>query len=173
MIQALRNNCLGQDTFDETDFNQVVDRTFELTPKMTRLKINLPFHVLGRSGSTATLLLTNILASVAKRPEEYKPVEYLVIDHLSDSTILDLCRNPQDLLNAVDVLKSVKHLIISIKRQETSIIRSTSFCQHIWYLVRKATALKSLCIIGWNGKRDIKSRKHHVFIDMEGLWMLL
>jgi hypothetical protein len=169
MIQALRQNCLNDNTFDETDFNKVVDRTFELAPKLDRLKINLPFHVLGRTGSTATLLLANVLASVAKRPDEYKSLEYLVIDHLSDSTIIDLCHNPRDVRNAVTVLKGLEHLIISIKRQETAIARQTAFARHLWYLIRKATKLESLCIIGWNGKRDIAVRKHEPYVDFGGM----
>jgi hypothetical protein len=169
MIEALRQNCLNENTFDETDFNKVVDRTFELAPKLDRLKINLPFHVLGRTGSTATLLLANVLASVAKRPEESKPLEYLVIDHLCDSTIIDLCHNPRDVRNAVTVLTDLEHLILSIKRQETGIARQLAFAQHLWYLIRKATKLGSLCIIGWNGKRDVNVRKHRPSVDMEGM----
>jgi hypothetical protein len=127
---------------------------------MARLKLNLPFQVVGKQSLTATLLLATVLDCVAKRPEEFKRLETMVLDHVSDTTVNNICNNPIDLSNAMTAFAELKHLIISIKRQEMRNSRQTAFTHNLWFLIRKAFNLESLCIIGWNTKRDITSRRH-------------
>jgi len=127
---------------------------------MRRLKLNLPFQVVGQQSRTATLLLATTMAALTKRPEESKVLDTLVLDHVSDTTMIDICNNPIDLGNAIQAFSGLKHLVLSIKRQEARDARQTAFTKHLWFLIRKAVDLESLCLIGWNVKRDIATRTH-------------
>jgi len=133
---------------------------------MIRLKLNLPFQVVGKESLTATLILATTLACVAKRPDEYKSLETFVLDHVSDTTINNICNNPIDLTNALTAFAGLKNLIMSIKRQEMRNSRQVAFTQHLWFLIRKAVNLESLCIIGWNVKRDIATRRHQHSVSL-------
>lgn len=64
-----------------------------------------------------------------------------------------------DLINFIRVFAGLKNLIISIKRQESSDFRQVTFTQNIWFLIRKAVMLDSLCLIGWNVKRNTQTRR--------------
>ena len=127
---------------------------------MRRLKLNLPFQVVGQQSRTATLLLATTIAALTKRPEEAKGLDTLVLDHVSDTTIIDICNNPMDLGNAIQAFSGLKHLVLSMKRQEARDARQVVFTKHLWFLIRKAIDLESLCLIGWNVKRDIATRTH-------------
>lgn len=140
----------------------------DVTPNMHRLKVNLPFQVVGRASLTATLFLATTLACVARRSEEFKALETLVLDHVSDTTILNICNNPIDARNALACFASLKHLVLSIKRQETRMTRQKTFTQNLWLLIRRALSLESLCLIGWNVKRDINTRKHRHAVSFNG-----
>ena len=122
--------------------------------------MNLPFQVVGQQSRTATLLLATTMAALTKRPEEAKDLDTLVLDHVSDTTLIDICNNPMDLSNAIRAFSGLKHLVLSIKRQEARDSRQASFTKHLWFLIRKAINLESLCLIGWNVKRDITTRTH-------------
>lgn len=130
------------------------------TPNVKKIKLNLPFQVVGQCSRTATLLLATSLACFAKRNEEHHILETLVLDHVSDTTLIDICYNPIDLSNTLDVLQGLKHLVLSIKRQEAIPHKQTTFAQNLSFLIQKAINLECLCLIGWNVKRDINSRKH-------------
>jgi hypothetical protein len=94
LLDSLRKYCMGEFTFDEADFMKVVKAVMDNTANLTRLKVNLPFQVVGHGSSTATLFLATTLACVAKRPEESKFLETFVLDHVSDTTIMSICHNP-------------------------------------------------------------------------------
>jgi hypothetical protein len=140
----------------------------ETTPNMHRLKVNLPFQVVGRASLTATLFLATTLACIANRPEEFRKLETLVIDHVSDTTILNICNNPIDARNALTSFASLKHLVLSVKRQEVRTTRQKTFTQNLWLLIRKTVDLESLCLIGWNVKRDINTRKYNHSVTFDG-----
>lgn len=124
---------------------------------MKRFKINLPYQVVGTQGSPSTLLLATALSCLAKREEDHTILETLVIDHVSDTTVNNICNNPMDLGNAIGVFGGLKNLVLSVKRQEC---RSSTFNKHLWFLIRKAGLLESLCMIGWNVRRDSTLRRH-------------
>jgi hypothetical protein len=100
------------------------------------------------------------MAALTKRPEEAKDLDTLVLDHVSDTTIINICNNPMDLSNAIKAFSGLKHFVLSIKRQEARDSRQASFTKNLWFLIRKAVNLESLCLIGWNVKRDIATRIH-------------
>ena len=132
----------------------------DATPKLRRLKLNLPFQVVGQHSRTATLLLAVTMAALTRRPEESEVLDTLVLDHVSDTTMIDICNNPIDLSNTIKAFFGLKHLVLSIKRQESRDSRQASFAIYLWFLIRKAVSLESLCLIGWNIKRDIATRIH-------------
>ncbi|RDL42181.1 uncharacterized protein BP5553_02160 [Venustampulla echinocandica] len=157
LLASLRKYCMNETTFDEVDFHHMLENVLTFVPGMRRLKMNLPFQVVGTQSSPATLLLATTLACLAKRDEEHHQLETLVVDHVSDTSVNNICHNPIDLRNSIIVFKGLKNLVLSIKRQET---RTPTFNKNLWFLVRKATKLESLCLIGWNMKRDITTRRH-------------
>ncbi|KUJ07558.1 uncharacterized protein LY89DRAFT_660315 [Mollisia scopiformis] len=160
LLDSLHKYCMSETTFDEMDYRLLVESVLFNTPNMTRLKLNLPFQVVGQQSRTATLLLATTVAALASRPEGSKCVEHLVLDHVSDTTLIDICNNPLDITNTMEVFKGLKHLILSIKRQESRYTRQSTFAQNLWHLIEKATDLRSLCLIGWNVKRTTDSRVH-------------
>ncbi|KAL5314265.1 hypothetical protein ACEPPN_018690 [Leptodophora sp. 'Broadleaf-Isolate-01'] len=160
LLDSLRRYCLNDTTFDETDFRRVIHEVLEVTPNMKRLKLNLPFQVVGQTSRTATVLLATALACLAKRPEEHEVLQTMVLDHVSDTTLIDICHNPMDIINAITTFSGLKHLILSIKRQESLPSKQSSFSNNLWFLIEKAIPLESLCLIGWNIKRDINTRRH-------------
>ena len=168
LLDSLRTNCMSELTFDEVDFKKIVKGVMDSTPNMTRLLVRLSFNVVGRANRMATLFFATTLACVANRPEESKALETLVLDHVSDTTILDICNNPMDLRNALASFASLKHLALSIKRQELTTARQRVFAQNLWFLIHKAVDLESLCLIGWNAKRDINTRKHRHLVAFSG-----
>lgn len=159
LLDSLQQYCMSETTFDETDFRRLIDGVLQETPNMTRLRLNLPFQVIGRASRTATLLLASMFACFANRPSEHKPLETLVLHHVSDSTILDICKNPFDVGNALKTFRSLKNLVISIKRQETSPQLMTNFTSRLWLLITEAKHLESLCITGWNAKSVTRVRR--------------
>ncbi|KAH7304818.1 hypothetical protein BKA65DRAFT_204351 [Rhexocercosporidium sp. MPI-PUGE-AT-0058] len=160
LLDSLRRYCLNDTTFDETDFRRVIQEVLEVTPNMKRLKLNLPFQVVGQTSRTATVLLATALACLAKRPEEHSLLQTMVLDHVSDTTLIDICYNPMDINNAIATFSGLKQLVLSIKRQESSPSKQTSFSNNLWFLIEKAIPLESLCLIGWNIRRDINTRRH-------------
>jgi hypothetical protein len=171
LLDSLRQYCMSEKTFDETDFRRVMQGVLRVTPNLTRLKLNLPFQVIGRASRTATLLLATTFACFGQRPTEFRSLETLVLDHVSDSTILDICQNPIDLGNALHTFRYLKNLVISIKRQESSTPMMNIFSNRLWFLISEAEHLESLCITGWNVKTSGPSRRRRARADLND-WMM-
>lgn len=171
LLTSLRKYCMSESTFDETDFRRILNGILQETPNLSRLKLNLPFQVIGRASRTATLLLATTFACLAQRPSGSAPLQTLVLDHVSDSTILDIGQNHLDLGNALRTFKSLKNLVISIKRQEHSNPSMTIFSNRLWMLISEAEHLESLCIVGWNTKRNVSNRRHRTRVNF-GDWIM-
>ena len=182
LLLSLRRYCMNDTSFDETDFKKVMDGVLERAPNLARLRINLPFQVVGRQCQTATLLLATTFECIARRGlqneldvdekgVEYKNIETLVLDHVTDTSVINICHNPRDLQNTIHVFSGLQNLTLSIKRQEVRASRQTAFAQQLWFLLRKATQLESLCIVGWNVKRDITTRRHRHSVSF-GEWSM-
>ena len=101
---------------------------------------------------------------MAKRNEEHSTLDTLVIDYISDTTINNIFHNPVDLSNAFKVFAGLKGLLLSIKRQED---RLELFNRNLWFLIRKATQIESICLFGWNTKRDNNVRQLENEISMD------
>ncbi|KAI9645057.1 hypothetical protein NHQ30_007096 [Ciborinia camelliae] len=159
LIESLRSYCLHQNTFIEEDYKRLVGRVLENGPEITRMKLNLPFQVVENSSMTATRLFANTLACAANRPEEHKKIDTMVLDHVTDKTINNIFNVPIDVKNAFKTFENLKSLVISVKIQESRTSPRTLFSRNIWLLIRKAQDLESLCIIGWNIRRNAESRR--------------
>lgn len=173
LLESLRRYCMNERTFNEEDFKTVITRALMSAPYMTRLKLNLPFQVVGRASSTATLLLATTLACIAHRPREneeghWKRLETLVIDHLSDTALSNICSNHLDASNTVVAFMGLKNLVLSIKRQEDRASRQTLFTKQLWFLITKAVNLESLCLVGWNARRNKITRRHRHGVPLNG-----
>jgi hypothetical protein len=171
LFNSLRQYCMAENTFDETDFRRVLEGVLQTTPNLASLKFNLPFQVIGRASRTATLLLATTFACFASRPAEFCPLKTLVLDHVSDSTILDIAQNPIDLGNALATFRSLKNLVVSIKRQESGTTLVNVFANRLWLLITEAARLESLCITGWNVKSAGPSRRRRPRVDFNE-WMM-
>lgn len=106
------------------------------------------------------MVLATTLACLAKRPGEHLPLVTIVLDHVSDTSVVDICNNPIDVANAVRVFEELRHLVLQIKRQELRLATQIKFSNNLWFLIEKASRLESLCLIGWNVRRNIKTRRH-------------
>ncbi|QSZ28906.1 hypothetical protein DSL72_003412 [Monilinia vaccinii-corymbosi] len=160
MIESLRNYCLHKNTFMEEDYNRLVCRVLQSGPNITRLKVNLPFQVVGNASMTSTRLFANTLACAANRPEEHRKIDTLALDHLTDKTVNNICNVPIDVENAFKTFENLKSLLISIKRQEGRVPFQAIFARNLWLLIRKAQGLESLCMIGWNVSKKARSRRN-------------
>jgi hypothetical protein len=154
LLDSLRRYCMNESTFDETDFRRVMDGVLSATPNLTRLRLSLPINIIGRtSGSTDTLLAATTLACLACRPpEEYKPLETLVLDHIRDTTIITITNNPIDLRNALVTFEGLKNLVMTIARRELRQNAQETFASNLWFIIRKAKNLESLCLSGYKKK---------------------
>ncbi|KAH6678238.1 hypothetical protein B0J14DRAFT_317728 [Halenospora varia] len=151
ILDSLRTYCMSDSSFDESHFRRLLETVLNSTPHMRRMKLNLPFQVVSFQGSPATMLFATTIACLANRDEEAALLETLVVDHFCDTIVNNICNNPIDLGNTISVFGGLKNLVLAIKRQDT---RTSAFNKNIWFLIRKATKLKSLCLIGWNIRRE-------------------
>lgn len=164
LINHLGDFCLTDGRWDEANFRHIMDAVLQNTPNLTKVKLNLPFQVIGKTSQTATLLLANTFHCLARRPasDDFKRLETLIIDHITDSTTVNICRNPIDLQNALTVFEKLKNLVITIKVQESSNPLMRSFAHSLWHLIHEAQGLESLCIIGWCTKRTTTRRRREM-----------
>ncbi|KHJ34869.1 hypothetical protein EV44_g5007 [Erysiphe necator] len=169
LSEKFKRYCMGTTSFDERDFRFVLEEILQWTPNMCRVRVNLPLQILGWKSRTATLLFATTLECLAKRIDEHQAIQTLVVDHLTDTALINICNNPMDLANAIKVFSSVLHLCISIKTEEISPNRQDAFGWYLWFMIRKARALTSLCLVGWNTKQEIRSRRYDSGVRFE-IW---
>lgn len=59
-----------------------------------------------------------------------------------------------DLTNCLSILQFLKHLVLSLKASEV-VANGNVFACNLWFLLRQADSLESLCLVGWNARRDV------------------
>lgn len=94
LLNSFRKYTMREGFFDENDYRCMMTTVLASVPNLTRLKLTLPFRVIGKSSRTPTMLLANTFATLASRTLNHKPLEVLVIEFISDSTICRICNNP-------------------------------------------------------------------------------
>ncbi|KFX99637.1 hypothetical protein O988_03727 [Pseudogymnoascus sp. VKM F-3808] len=162
VFDSLRRYCMGPASFDESDFKHAVSTMLDTANKASCFKLNLPFQFVGQASRSGTMLFATAAECLANRSEEAALIETMVLSHLSDTTLLDVYQNPIDLQNAIKVFRPLKHLVLSLKRQESTGASQHRFSAALWRLITEATNLESLCIIGWNSKRNTSVRQHEL-----------
>lgn len=149
---------MGNETFDEGDFKKILENIFQYTSSLQKVKLLLPFKIVGQVPTHATTLLANALACIASRDASHTDLDTLVIGHLSDTTLNKIYNNPIDLKNALTVFKSIRHLQLGMRRQEFDHKGQVDFKNVLWKLVTEAKQLRSLCFMGFNTNRLNRER---------------
>ena len=160
VLENLNLLCMGEKTFDEADFKSILVEVFGKATEVTKLKVNLPFKIVGQVPLHATTLFANLLECIACRnaSEKHVKITTLVLTHLSDTTLNKIYGNPLDLRNALSVFEPLQHTMINIKRQEYDSASQASFGAGFQRLLTEAAGLRSLCITGWNCTRSTRQR---------------
>lgn len=74
-----------------------------------------------------------------------------------------------DLLNCLKVFQSLKHLILSLKRNEAA-VNGNVLAVNLWFWLRLAKSLESLSLTGWNSRRVATLRKLQRGTQVLGQW---
>ncbi|KAK7421085.1 hypothetical protein QQX98_002443 [Neonectria punicea] len=141
--------CMNETSFTEVDYIRTVEDLLFNCRDIDRLRVNLPFQLVGRHCNAATMILANTLKAFAQRPEEDSAkLNTLVLENVTDIAICHLWMNPIDVMNIMRVLQALEHLVMSLRRHENEPQRAGLFGSCLWNLVENAEDLKSLCLIG-------------------------
>ncbi|KAF4978022.1 hypothetical protein FZEAL_5529 [Fusarium zealandicum] len=139
--------CMNETSFTEIDYYRTVEEVLFYCRDVERLRLNLPFQLVGRHCNAATMILANTLKAFAQRPEEDSAkLNTLVIENVTDIAICQLWMNPSDVMNIMKVLEALEHLIMTLRRHENEPQRVGMFGSCLWNLVENAGELKSLCL---------------------------
>ncbi|KAF5622039.1 uncharacterized protein FTJAE_11088 [Fusarium tjaetaba] len=117
--------CMNETSFTETDYYEKVEEMLFYCRDVDRLRLNLPFQLVGRHCNAATMILANTLKAFAQRPEE------------------DSAKAQYTCL-----LEVLEHLVLTLRRHENEPITVGLFGSCLWNLVENAGELKSLCLVG-------------------------
>lgn len=140
---------MNETSFTETDFYLAVEEMLFNCRHVDRLRLNLPFQLVGRHCNAATMILANTLKVFAQRPEEDSAqLKALVIENVTDIAICHLWMNPSDVMNIMIVLEVLEHLVLTLRRHENDPQRVSMFGSCLWNLVENAGELKTLSLLG-------------------------
>ncbi|RYP49956.1 hypothetical protein DL768_004391 [Monosporascus sp. mg162] len=148
-METLRERyCMNEDSFTELDYRERLGNLLEHTPNMSAVRLNLPFQLISHHCRAATMILGNTMEALAQRPEDSMPLRTLVVENLTDTTVVKLWHNPRDVKNIMDVFSGLEHLILSVRRHEPGQVLAVIFRNRLWEMIGKAPNLKSLCLVG-------------------------
>ncbi|KAI1660875.1 hypothetical protein F4813DRAFT_266526 [Daldinia decipiens] len=147
-VSRLRNTyCMNDYSFTEIDYRYQLGRLLEQAPNVTAVKLNLPFQLVSPGPySATTMILGNTFEALAQRPEESETLRTLVLENLTDRSIASLWRNPQDVKNIIGAFRDLRHLFLSVRRNEEERDRTINFRNRLWEMIGKAERLESLCL---------------------------
>lgn len=149
-IDTLRDRyCMSDTSFTELEYRERLGGLLEHAPNLTAVRLNLPFQLISRHCRAATMILGNTIEALARRPpEESAPLRTLVVENLTDSTIVKLWHNPRDVKNIIDAFSALEHLVLSVRRHEDAPSHTVTFRSRLWEMIGKAPGLRSLCLVG-------------------------
>ena len=143
-----REYCMNESSFTEADYHQTVEDMLFNCPQVSKVRLNLPFQLVGRHCNSATIILANTFKALAARfDEDSAPLRTLVIENVTDTAIRHLWTNPIDVMNIVNVTFGVENLVMTIRRHELETQRSEIFGLHLWNLIQSDKNLRSLCLV--------------------------
>jgi hypothetical protein len=141
--------CMNDVSFTEIEFYHTLEEMLFYCRGIDKLRLNLPFQLVGRHCNAATMILANTFKAFACRPEEDSAnLKVLILENLPDIAVCHLWMNPMDIMNIMKVLHSVEHLVITLRRHEHDPQRASLFGSCLWNMVENADKLASLCFIG-------------------------
>ncbi|KAF4122524.1 hypothetical protein GMORB2_7516 [Geosmithia morbida] len=141
--------CMNESSFTEVDYYAAASDVLFNCRDVERLRLNLPFQLVGRHCTAAILILANTFKAFANRPEEDSaPLKVLVLENLPDIAVCHLGMNPIDLKNMIKVLGPLEHLVMTLRRHGMDPQWSGLFASCLWNMVGNAERLESLCIVG-------------------------
>lgn len=156
--------CMNEESFTEIDYRRQLAFMLEHTPNVAAVKLNLPFQLVSPGQYRAsTMVLGNTFAALAQRPEESETLKTLVLENLSDISVVSLWRNPQDVKNIIGAFGDLRRLFLSIRRndEEDGQAHSVNFRNRLWEMISKAEKLESLCLVDLDTEekrhRDVKT----------------
>ncbi|KAI0007075.1 hypothetical protein F4779DRAFT_526563 [Xylariaceae sp. FL0662B] len=142
---------MNEESFTELEYREKLEKMLEHVSQVSAVRLNLPFHIVTLYPAycrTATMILGNTFKALAGRPEESQVLETLVIENLIDTAARSLWYNPLDVRNIIDVFHHLKHLVLSVRRQEINLDNAIDFHKRLWEMIETAGELESLCLIG-------------------------
>ena len=141
--------CMNKTSFTEMEYYAMTEDILFNCRDIERLRLNLPFQLVGRHCNAATMVLANTFKAFANRPEEDSArLKVLVLENLPDIAVCHLWMNPIDVMNIMKVLGGLEHLVITLRRHEMDPQRSGLFGSCLWSVVGNAEQLQSLCFVG-------------------------
>ncbi|KAI1077087.1 hypothetical protein F5B20DRAFT_553169 [Whalleya microplaca] len=151
-VSRLRDRYrMNEESFSELEYREKLETMLEHVPNASAVRINLPFHIVFVYPGycrAATMILGNTFKALASRPEESQPLKTLVIENLTDTTVRNLWYNPLDVQNIINVFRDLKHMVLSVRRQEKNLPHTMDFHHRLWEMIHTAGELESLCLIG-------------------------
>ncbi|KAI1775016.1 hypothetical protein F4818DRAFT_58521 [Hypoxylon cercidicola] len=142
--------CMNEESFTEIDYRRQLGFMLEHAPNVTAVKLNLPFQLVSPGQYRAsTMVLGNTFAALAQRPEESETLKTLVLENLSDISVVSLWCNPQDVKNIMGAFRDLRRLFMSVRRndEEDGQAHTVHFRNRLWEMIGKAEKLESLCLV--------------------------
>lgn len=161
--------CMGDMTFTEQEYLRATEDVLFNCREIHRLRLNLPFQLVGRHCNAATMILANTFKAFANRPEEDSaPLKVLVLENLPDIAVVKLWTNPIDVRNIMKVCGALDHMLITLRRHEMDPQHSGPFGSCLWNMVQIAEQLQSLCFIAMDNEdpRPPRGLKQVKFFQM-------
>ncbi|KAJ4864254.1 hypothetical protein V8C43DRAFT_276943 [Trichoderma afarasin] len=148
--QSLQNlYCMGEMSFTEQEYYDAIEALLFNCREVERLRLSLPFQLVGRHCNAATIILANTFKALASRPEEDSAsMKVLVLENVTDIAVCHLWMNPSDVMNIMRTVAVLEHLVIALRRHETDPPRVSMFGSCFWNIIEHAQHLVTLCIIG-------------------------
>ncbi|KAI1102364.1 hypothetical protein F4804DRAFT_267602 [Jackrogersella minutella] len=148
-VSSLRNRyCLNPSSFTEVDYRRELGYMLYRAQNVTAVKLNLPFQLVSPGQyRAATMILGNSFEALAQRPEGSETLKTLVLENLSDMSVVSLWRNPQDVKNIIGAFSDLRNLFMSVRRNEEGQAHTINFRNRLWEMIGKAEKLESLCLV--------------------------
>ncbi|PKS10534.1 hypothetical protein jhhlp_002287 [Lomentospora prolificans] len=143
--------CMNIKSFTEEEYRAKVTELLFYCNRVERIRLNLPFPLVGPHCSAVTSTLANTFAALNRKEDEeteYSKLKVLVLENAADISIYSLWMNPIDVENIRKAIEKLEHFVISIRRREPLLDRFRFYSMSLWGLITYPIFLKTLCLVG-------------------------
>ncbi|KEZ44246.1 hypothetical protein SAPIO_CDS3189 [Scedosporium apiospermum] len=158
--------CMNPRSFTEEEYRASVTELLFYCNRVERIRLNLPFPLVGPHCTAVTSTLANTFAALNRKEDEeveYSKLKVLVLENAADISICSLWMNPLDVVNIRKSIECLEHFVISIRRREPLLDRYPIYAISLWSLIASASLLRTLSLVGLDcDHRPPKSIKHTV-----------